>query len=345
MVDVVAEEPGRDWTEPAVYTVAPGVHRIPLPLPTDGLRAVNVYAITDGDDLVLVDSGWAIEEARTALAAGLAALDRKLGDVARFLVTHAHRDHYTQAVVLRREFGMDVFAGEGERPTLDVVTGTVPTAEPEFMRRLRVAGAAELVATFARMERDEAARRAWEYPDEWLADRDVTFVGERSLTAVATPGHTRGHLVFQDLAGGVLFAGDHVLPHITPSIGFEASPSDFPLRDYLESLRLVRSLPDARLLPAHGPVTDSVHGRVDELLAHHDRRLTRTAQVLESGASTAFEVASVLRWTRRERALSELDPFNEMLAVLETMSHLDVLMLQDRVERVDVDGVMHYRGR
>ncbi len=25
-------------------TVAPGVHRIPLPMPQDGLRAVNVYA-------------------------------------------------------------------------------------------------------------------------------------------------------------------------------------------------------------------------------------------------------------------------------------------------------------
>ena len=42
-----------DWTELGLFTVAPGVHRIPLPLPNDGLRAVNVYAIESGDDLVL----------------------------------------------------------------------------------------------------------------------------------------------------------------------------------------------------------------------------------------------------------------------------------------------------
>ena len=34
-----------DWTEPGAFEVAPGVHRIPLPLPNDGLRAVNVYAV------------------------------------------------------------------------------------------------------------------------------------------------------------------------------------------------------------------------------------------------------------------------------------------------------------
>src|SRR5713226_5609306 len=32
------------WTIEGTYPVAPGVHRIPLPLPFDGLRAVNTYA-------------------------------------------------------------------------------------------------------------------------------------------------------------------------------------------------------------------------------------------------------------------------------------------------------------
>src|SRR4051794_27421460 len=44
------------WTDPGLFTVAPGVHRVPLPLPTDGLRAVNVYVLEDGDGLVLIDS-------------------------------------------------------------------------------------------------------------------------------------------------------------------------------------------------------------------------------------------------------------------------------------------------
>ena len=53
-----------DWTRPGTFEVAPGVHRLPLPLPNDGLRAVNVYALTHDDGPVLIDSGWAIAEAR-----------------------------------------------------------------------------------------------------------------------------------------------------------------------------------------------------------------------------------------------------------------------------------------
>ena len=60
----------REWAEPGVYPVAPGVHRVPLPLPTDGLRAVNVYVIEADDGLVLIDSGWALDAARKALDLG-----------------------------------------------------------------------------------------------------------------------------------------------------------------------------------------------------------------------------------------------------------------------------------
>ena len=94
------------------------MHRVPLPLPTDGLRAVNVYVLEDGDGLVLIDSGWALAESREALAAALATLGCGLGDVRHFLVTHVHRDHYTQAVELRRIFGSKVSLGAGEHPAI-----------------------------------------------------------------------------------------------------------------------------------------------------------------------------------------------------------------------------------
>ncbi|HEY0805889.1 MAG TPA: MBL fold metallo-hydrolase [Pseudonocardiaceae bacterium] len=341
---VLADDPDRDWTTPGVYAVAPGVYRIPLPLPSDALRAVNVYAVLDGDDLVLIDSGWALDAAREALSAGLAGIDRGLGDVRRFLVTHLHRDHYTQAVVLRREFGMEVALGKGEQPSLDIATALTEPHVPAFLVRLRAAGAHDLLDRLTAGPRPPRELELWGQPDEWLSDRATATVGTRELTAVATPGHTRGHLVYVEPSAELFFAGDHVLPHITPSIGFEAAPADFPLRDYLDSLQLVRAMPDARLLPAHGPVTTSVHERVDELLAHHDRRLSETEVLVQAGAVTAFDAASRMTWTRRKRTLSELgDPFNEMLAVLETMSHLDVLVLQGRLRSTDVDGSRHYQ--
>jgi glyoxylase-like metal-dependent hydrolase (beta-lactamase superfamily II) len=101
-------------------------------------------------------------------------------------------------------------------------------------------------------------------------------------------------------------------------------------------------LPDARLMPAHGPVTGSVHDRIDELLAHHERRLTATAEAVEHGAHTAFEIAGVLTWTRRERTLAELDLFNQILAIFETMAHLRVLVERGWLTESNVDGIAHF---
>ncbi len=166
--------------------------------------------------------------------------------------------------------------------------------------------------------------------------------GGRTLDVVATPGHTRGHVVFHDLGGQLLFAGDHVLPTITPSIGFEPVLSDDPLGAFLGSLTLMRSRPDARLLPAHGPVTGSTHARVDELIAHHGARLDETEAAIRGGAQTAPEAAAVLRWTRRGRVLADLDPFNQMLAISETAAHLQLLAAQGRVTRHEADGLRYY---
>jgi glyoxylase-like metal-dependent hydrolase (beta-lactamase superfamily II) len=335
--------PGQDWMEPGAFGVAPGVYRIPLPLPNDGLRAVNVYAVADGDTLTLIDSGWALAEAREQLADALAAIGAGLGDVRRFLITHVHRDHYTQAVALRREFGGRIYLGEGERSTLRMIMKPDRPPLATQLDRLVEAGAKPVRdALMAKLGDHHPATEEWGAPDEWIGASTDVSVTDRPLRALATPGHTQGHVVFVDEPGGLLFAGDHVLPHITPSIGFEPVPGALPLRDYLGSLRLVRGLPDLRLLPAHGPVAESVHDRVDELLAHHDARLDATAAVIARGAGTAYDAARALTWTRRQRTLDELDLFNQMLAVMETVAHLDLLVLQGRIRAGQVNGVVEY---
>jgi glyoxylase-like metal-dependent hydrolase (beta-lactamase superfamily II) len=332
-----------DWTEPGAFEVAPGVYRIPLPLPNDGLRAVNVYAIHSGSDLTLVDAGWALDESEQRLKVALSTLDAGLADITRFLVTHVHRDHYTQAVAIRRQFGTHVALGIGERAGLAEVQ---PGEQPfhNHLRRLRECGAepvARRLQTLSEIH-DFDDLTNYDPPDEWLTgDTRIDLPGRR-LAVHPTPGHTRGHVVFVDPAAGLLFAGDHVLPHITPSIGFEPAPGPLPLRDYLDSLLLVRRLPDLRLLPAHGPVTASVHARVDQLLDHHGARLDACAAAVAAGASTAYEAAHRLGWTRRLRPFVDLDTFNQMLAVLETGVHLDLLVAQRRLAAPHAEGVVHY---
>jgi glyoxylase-like metal-dependent hydrolase (beta-lactamase superfamily II) len=338
------ERAGRGrWTEPGAYPVAPGVHRIPLPLPDDGLRAVNVYAVEQPDGVALVDSGWAMPDSLTALEGGLAALGHELGDVRQILVTHIHRDHYTQAVDLRRRLGSRVYLGAGERPGLEMLHRVRSNAPVSSLRTLRRAGAAPLADRIERYalgtEWDAAT---WESPDGWLEAGEHP-VGERTLRVVPTPGHTKGHVVFLDETAGLLFAGDHVLPHITPSIGFELADPGLPLGEFLDSLRLVRSFPDAVLLPAHGPAGGGTHARVAELLAHHDHRLDQAMIAIGSRTLDALEVAGLLTWTRREHRLGDLDVFNRMLAVCETAAHLDLLVARGRLaETTDGAGVARY---
>ena len=126
-----------------------------------------------------------------------------------------------------------------------------------------------------------------------------------------------------------------MLPTITPSIGFEPVPTAAPLADFLGSLTKVRGLDDLTLLPAHGPVAPSTHARIDELLVHHDVRLALCRDAVAPGTRTAYDVATVLPWTRHDRAFSDLDVFNAALATLETRAHLELLVARGEVSRHD----------
>nr|WP_218889548.1 MBL fold metallo-hydrolase [Saccharopolyspora hordei] len=313
-----------------------------MPLPNDGLRAVNVYAIEDGGGLVLIDSGWALDEARQQLESALGQIGYGFEDVRRFLVTHVHRDHYTLAVALRRTFGSRISLGLGEQPSLDLIRAGDKEVEAERLHRW---GAQDLLVKLAEAYGSEepGPRTPYELPDEWLDGKVEVPLQSRTLLAVPTPGHTAGHVVFLDSASSLLFSGDHVLPHITPSIGVEPARPELPLRDYLDSLRLVQSYPDMRLLPAHGPAGGSSHQRIAELLQHHEERLEQTADAVRDGAGTAYEAALKLGWTRRNRALLDMDLFNQVLAVGETNAHLEVLVTRGVLTATTgEDGIREY---
>ncbi|MFC5950431.1 MBL fold metallo-hydrolase [Pseudonocardia lutea] len=227
--------------------------------------------------------------------------------------------------------------GLPEKPALDLLA---PDADPQaqaapFTRVLVRAGARDLAEHWASRPPQETDPAGWRLPDRWFEADHRIVVGTRALDAVHTPGHTPGHYVFADEGAGLLFAGDHVLPTITPSIGFTVPPVPDPLGDFMASLTRVRSLPDLTILPAHGPVAPSSHTRVDELTAHHEDRLRNSLAGLDHGAQTAHEVAQQLTWTRHERSYTELDEFSQGLATMETKAHLDLLVARGAATAVE----------
>lgn len=331
------------WSDPGAYAVTDGIHRIPLPLPMDGLKAVNVYVIETEQGLTCVDGGWAIEVSRKLFQESLKSIGHHPRDITSFLVTHAHRDHYTQAVTLRSEFGRATVAlGIGEKPTLDQIHSDLD--EDPFVGKLRSAGAEHISSAWAEWVSSSSVDTSmWLPPDIWLDEDTTLAVGGREIRAVSTPGHTAGHFVYADEAAGLLFAGDHVLPTITPSVGFEINDRAEPLRDYLASLTKVRAMPDLQLLPAHGATDRRSHERVDELLVHHDVRLGLCLDAVVAGHHTSYDVAEQLPWTRHDRRFDELDVFNAGMAVMETAVHLDLLVIRGQLTREQLEGVWTYQ--
>ena len=325
--------------------VSEGIFRIPLPLPDPGLKSVNVYAILGSEGVVLIDAGWALTAAERRLEEGLLQCGAALADVTSFLVTHVHRDHYTQAVTVRRRTGASIALGLEERESLGVLMDPGSSNVAAQIEGLRRAGATSLASQFEQQwPGDVAPASEWEWPDEWLRDGDILRLPNGGvLDTLATPGHTAGHVCFRDQSAGLLFAGDHILPGITPSIGYVPSPGASPLLDYLASLARVRALPDTVLLPAHGRVVSSTHRRIDELLEHHSDRFHSVLGSVARGATTALEIAHSLKWTRKGKALKELDPFNQALAILETAFHAEVLVAQARLTADHQDDVRCFR--
>lgn len=347
--DAISADSGRPWAVEGAWSIADGVYRVPLPLPLDALKAVNVYVLMTESGLTLIDGGWGIAAARSALGKGLAQIGAGFGDIDRFLVTHVHRDHYTLASLISREYGSELWLGSGERPTLDLLRDFASSGavrQTPFAGEVIAAGIPEVVEIWASDEdvMSDAKLAGYAEPTGWMDGDHRIELGSRTLDAIHTPGHTPGHFVFADWAAGMLYAGDHVLPTITPSIGFVSPPPVDPLGAFMQSLTKVRAMPDLHLLPAHGPVGASSHRRVDELLAHHEDRLAASLAALGTAWRTAAQVASDLPWTRHMRAFEDLELDHRGMAALETKAHLDLLVARALATVNESDGTVVYRA-
>lgn len=315
--------------------LAEDIFRLPLPVLIDGLRAVNVYVLRGRDGVDLIDAGDAHSVSLDDLAGALHKVGVRVRDIRHVYVTHVHPDHYTLAIPIRGASGARVYLGAGERPALEAMERLLRgEREPHIAADLDRVGASQLRSLLEPHRlRPPVRPDVWSPPDHWLAAGTNLAAATGELATLHTPGHTRGHIVYLDTARSLYFTGDHILPHITPSVGFESEPVPTALSDYLRSLRAVLDLPDARLLPAHGPVCDSTHAWVTELLRHHDERLTATLGAVRTVGSTPFEVDRQLAWTSRGRRFDDLTPWHRYLACAETSVHVETLAERGAVVR------------
>jgi glyoxylase-like metal-dependent hydrolase (beta-lactamase superfamily II) len=315
---------------PSTELVRPGLWSVPVPIPDNPLRYVNVYVFELADGVAVVDAGWPEQQAWEALVEGLAVTGHRPADVRAVLVSHAHADHYGLAPRLRAESGAWVGLHREDAALLEPqdIQGFVDRSARWLQERGAPADEAKML-----VGRKEDYERFFtlDPPDKLIEDGEQPLLPAWDLTAVWTPGHSPGHLCFHLPSTGVLLSGDHVLPRITPNITARTRNEDNPLDSYLRSLRRVAGMYVTEVLPAHEYRFIGLPERVDELVAHHDHRLAEVAEIIaEHPGATTWEIAERTRWSR---SWDETRGFIRRLAVGETLAHLISLQAAGKVSR------------
>ncbi len=210
-----------DWDEPFPP------HRIADNLYHVGSKGLATYLITTSKGHILINSSF--ERTVPIIRGNVEKLGFKFADIKILLASHAHSDHVAGHALIKELTGARVEVMEGD---------------------------AKVIAT--------GGKGQYLYEEGWkpcavdrvLKDGDTVTLGEATLTARLTPGHTRGCTTWTMKAadGGksrnVVIIGS---PNVNP--GYQlVSNRDYPeiADDFAKTFRLLKSLPCDIFLGAHG---------------------------------------------------------------------------------------------
>jgi glyoxylase-like metal-dependent hydrolase (beta-lactamase superfamily II) len=249
--------------------------------------------------------------------------------VSRIVITHFHPDHVGGAQQAQAATGASVHQGALDYEQCAHVWGNdgwpqviadwflTNGVPPAVANELLEAGS--VYAPFIRYVPDPEVLHPGDLVDGW--------------EVLATPGHADGHLGF--VRDGVLVAGDHLLPRITPAVGLYPDSRPDPLGDYLESLERTAALGVRLALPGHGEPMHDPSARAREIVAHHRDRLEETAAALGTEPRTGYDVSYPLFG-------ADLNPAARRFAVAETLSHLERLVREGGARRHEDAGTLSY---
>jgi glyoxylase-like metal-dependent hydrolase (beta-lactamase superfamily II) len=325
-----------------------GVHQIKTPAPESASLYTNIYVIEGGDGHILVDSGWDSQESLWALQEGVKSANLKLRDIKQVVITHIHPDHYGLSTKIKQICGAQVAIHR-------IDAGFIFSRYKDFDNLIKQT--AELLRQNGAPEDElpqlkEASLWMNKYvtpdlPEVNLEDGGTISNDSFEFEVLWTPGHSPGHICLYERERKFILTGDHVLYDTTPHVGFNPQSGDNPLGDYISSLKKLERLKVNFILPGHGPVFNALGLRIENILQHHEERKRAIMRSLHDGLKTAYEIAHQIPWMVNEggTTFQDLSVWNRRMAVHETIAHLKLLMEEDRVGNVDMDGASLYLAK
>lgn len=321
----------------------PEIYRMLIPLPENPLKTLNSYLIKLENRNLLIDTGFNRPECHEALIENLKELNVDMEKTDIFL-THLHSDH-TGLINKIAHKNSKVYIGkidyeymfenlEGfnwEESEKKFASEGFPY---EIIERLRDTNQAKIFAPDGMFE-------------SILVEDGYKFnVDKLEFTVILTSGHTPGHTCLYLEKEKLLFSGDHILFDITPNITSWLRVKD-SLRNYIESLEKIKKLEITKTFPGHRATSDDVYSRIDEIIEHHKSRLTDTLEVIKEKSAkeglTAYEIASFMKWNMRGKSWTEFPDNQKWFAVGETLSHLDYLFNENKIEKFKDNDMYKYK--
>ncbi|HEY3737081.1 MAG TPA: MBL fold metallo-hydrolase [Jatrophihabitans sp.] len=339
-IEVIGLAQREAWNQrvmPPVEELRPDLWSIPVPIPNNPLRYTTVYCLATDSGVVLIDAGWQSDEVWQALSDGLALAGATIADVKGVLVTHQHYDHI--GLAKRIVEASDAWVALHPADTAHIMS-------PEFRQRelsdrlysgwLVSLGASEEEAWRLRPggpDPELDPRKNFVEPDVAVEDGERLDIPGWSLRAVHTPGHTAGHLCFYDEKTDLMFAGDHVLPRISPNVSATPYPDFDALGEFLASQDKIAAYDSADVLPAHEWRFRGLKARAEQLKTHHQHRLDELLEIVRRmPGSVPWEMAGHMTWSR---SWDQYDGFMRLSAVGETTAHLVLLVNRGLVKGTD----------
>jgi glyoxylase-like metal-dependent hydrolase (beta-lactamase superfamily II) len=270
--------------------ILPGLYRLRLPLPLEGVPHCNAWAIAGESGVVLIDTGM-------HQPGSLADLERALDDVGLLLeqvrltvITHAHSDHWGQAGPIRRRSGCAVWI----HPNRSHATVALEQPEAAFERRLetaRLAGVSEAaLARYGERLRESTGSGVAELvdADRALADGVVVETDLGPWTVYETPGHAPSHVCLFQHERRLLISGDHLMGRI--SLYFEYGYSPDPVGEFLRSLDVIEPLGARLCLSGHGRTFTDIAAHIEGNRAQVAGNLAALLEAVSAQPGTALEL-------------------------------------------------------